>query len=103
MTTPTKHHVIAIVEQYQRAVDAGDTLREGMGMLYRISGHTRDQMMDRDISEAEIDQTLRRSHGRYRDPKGNPVFYRLIAGRLIHVVVRKGTANPMVTRTTWYE
>ncbi len=72
-------------------------------MLYRIDAHTRDRMNARKISDAEIDATIRKPHGRYRDPKGQVVFYRLIDGRLIQICIWKGTANPMVTRTTWYK
>jgi len=72
-------------------------------LLYEIDKHTRERMVQRNISEAEIDETVRKPHGRYRDPKGQVVFYRLINGRLIHVCIWKSTSNPMLTRTTWFE
>lgn len=71
-------------------------------MRYIIDEHTRERMEQRRITHAEIDATIRKPDGRYRDPKGQVVFYRTIEGRMIHVCIWKDR-TPMTTRTTWYE
>jgi uncharacterized protein DUF4258 len=71
-------------------------------MRYLIDEHTRERMEQRKITDAEIDATIRRPDGRYRDPKGQVVFFRMIDGRIIHVCIWKNR-KPMTTRTTWYE
>jgi Domain of unknown function (DUF4258) len=60
------------------------------------SYHARLRMRQRNISEAEIEETLVHDHTRYTDRKGNPIYINPVKGRRIKVVVALGSDPPHV-------
>lgn len=53
-------------------------------------------MVERGISEDEIEAVLSAPHVRYTDIKGNPIYRAEVGGRHIKVVIAKGIDPPRV-------
>ncbi len=53
-------------------------------------------MIQRDISQEEVETALAEYHTVYTDPKGNPIYIGRPGGRRIKVVVRRGSDPPHV-------
>ncbi len=50
----------------------------------------------RRISDAEVEEVLRRYHTCYKDRKGNDIFVGHPGGRRVKVVIAKGSEPPLV-------
>lgn len=59
--------------------------------------HARDQMIERRISEAEVEACWNDHHTTYTDKKGNPNYIADVRGRRIKVVVNKQNDRVIIT------
>jgi len=59
--------------------------------------HARDQMIERRISEAEVEACWNDHHTTYTDKKGNPNYIADVRGRRIKVVVKKQNDRVIIT------
>lgn len=63
----------------------------------RYSGHARERMSERNVTEAEVAETVNDHEVSWADPKGNPCYVRLISGRRIKVVLAADDPNFVIT------
>jgi hypothetical protein len=70
-----------------------------MEKLPTYSRHARDQMVNRSITEQEVEETLRTAHTQYTDKKGNSVLIAHVGTRRIKVVVAKDSDPPHIINT----
>jgi hypothetical protein len=67
-------------------------------LIYTL--HARKRMLERRITEAEVDYCLDNYHTLYKDPVGNPIYRAdLPDGRRIKVVLAAGAAEPRTVIT----
>jgi hypothetical protein len=67
-------------------------------LIYTL--HARKRMLERRITEKEIDYCLQNYHTVYTDPAGNPIYRAdLPDGRHIKVVLAAGAAEPRTVIT----
>ena len=59
--------------------------------------HAQDQMIERRISEAEVEACWNDHHTDYPDKKGNPNYVGDVQGRRIKVVVSKSNSRVIIT------
>jgi hypothetical protein len=63
----------------------------------RYSGHARDRLRERDLSEADVDLVMEDHDVSFTDKKGNPCYVRLVDGRRIKVVVAQDDPSFVIT------
>lgn len=60
------------------------------------SGHARDRMAQRNVTEEEVETVLADPSITYTDAKGNPSFVATLSGRRVRVVVAAASDPPHV-------
>ena len=60
------------------------------------TGHAREQMASRRISEGEVADVLQRFHTHYYDRNGNDIYVGHPGGRRVKVVVARGSEPPLI-------
>ena len=64
--------------------------------MARYTRHARSQMALRRISEAEVEEVLRRYHTHYKDRQDNDIYVGHPGGRRVKVVVAKHSEPPLI-------
>ncbi len=65
-------------------------------MRFEYSKHATLRMMQRNITETDLVSIVRNCPKPRRDDEGNPIYYGIVGGAAIQLVIRKGSQPPYV-------
>jgi len=65
-------------------------------MIVRYTIHARERLVERDVTEADVELILANYHTMYHDRKGNPNYVGTVGERRVRIVVAAGVTPPLV-------